>query len=138
MIYSEAIKAANNLANIVPLLGGSATQKDYEEALQLVEHLLENEPDSLLVDMLTARIDEYENHAPEFEEFNERIANGSTGLSILRVLMDQHGLNQSDFEDEIGKRSLVSRIIRGERTLTLDHMRALSMRFNIPVSRFVD
>ena len=138
MIYSEAIKAANNLASIVPLLGGSTSKKDYQEALQLVEHLLENEPDSPLVDMLAAKIEEYENNAPEFEEFNERIANGSTGLSLLRVLMDQHGLNQSDFENERGKRSLVSRIMRGERTLTLDHMRALAARFNLPVSRFVD
>ncbi|MFX2611936.1 helix-turn-helix domain-containing protein [Enterobacter mori] len=138
MIYSEAIAVAKNLASIVPLLGGSTSRKDYEEALQLVEHLLENEPDSPLIDMLSTKISEYEDNAPEFAEFNERVAAGVTGVSLLRVLMTQHNLNQSDFENEIGKRSLVSRIMSGERSLTLEHMRALAARFNIPVSSFVD
>ncbi|WP_394016463.1 helix-turn-helix domain-containing protein [Klebsiella pneumoniae] len=46
--------------------------------------------------------------------------------------------SQSDFENEIGNKSLVSRILSGERSLTLDHMRALANRFQIPVSMFVD
>ncbi len=46
MIFSEAIKAANNLASIVPLLGGSTSREDYEEAVRLAEYLLENEPDA--------------------------------------------------------------------------------------------
>lgn len=138
MIISEAIKAANNLASIVPFLGGSTSRNDYEEALKLVEYLLENEPDSLLVDVLTSKIEAYEDNASEFEEFNARIAVGNGSVSMLRVLMEQHNLNQSDFENEIGKKSLVSRILSGERALTLDHMRALAARFNIPVSVFVD
>ncbi|MEC4428834.1 transcriptional regulator, partial [Klebsiella pneumoniae] len=35
-------------------------------------------------------------------------------------------------------KSLVSRILSGERSLTFDHMRALANRFQIPVSMFVD
>ncbi len=138
MMYAEALKAAQNLASIVPLLGGSTSRKDYEAAIKMVEYLIEHEPDSPLVNMLTTQIDEYEDNAPEFAEFNARIAAGSHGISLLRILMDQHGLKQTDFEAEIGQRSLVSRILKGERTLTLDHMRNLSKRFNIPVARFVD
>ncbi|EOV9674477.1 type II toxin-antitoxin system HigA family antitoxin [Cronobacter turicensis] len=138
MMYGDAIKAAQNLASIVPFLGGSASRKDYEEAIKMVEYLVEHEPDSPLVNMLTAQIDEYEDNAPEFAEFNARIAAGSHGVSLLRVLMDQYGLKQTDFEAEIGQRSLVSRILKGERSLTLEHMRNLSKRFNIPVARFVD
>ncbi|EIP3952767.1 helix-turn-helix domain-containing protein [Salmonella enterica] len=138
MIISEAIKAANDLAVIVPFLGATASRSDYDEALKLVEYLLENEPDSPLVDMLISKIEVYEDNSPEFEEFNTRISAGKGGVSMLRVLMEQHGLNQSDFENEIGKRSLVSRILSGERALTLDHMRALAARFGIPVSVFVD
>jgi HTH-type transcriptional regulator/antitoxin HigA len=51
--------------------------------------------------------------------------------------MDQYQLTQSDFENEIGKKSLVSRILNGQRTLTLDHMRALAKGFGLPVSAFV-
>ncbi|WP_135722896.1 helix-turn-helix domain-containing protein, partial [Klebsiella pneumoniae] len=50
----------------------------------------------------------------------------------------QYGLSQSDFENEIGNKSLVSRFLSGERSLTFDHMRALANRFQIPVSMFVD
>lgn len=138
MMYADAIKAAQNLASIVPLLGGSTSRKDYEAAIKMVEYLVEHEPDSPLVNMLTAQIDEYEDNAPEFAEFNARIAAGSHGVSLLRILMDQYELKQTDFEEEIGQRSLVSRILKGERSLTLDHMRNLAKRFNIPVARFVD
>jgi len=74
MMYGDAIKAAQNLASIVPFLGGSTSRKDYEEAIKMVEYLVEHEPDSPLVNMLTAQIDEYEDNAPEFAEFNARIA----------------------------------------------------------------
>ncbi|CDL86645.1 helix-turn-helix domain-containing protein [Xenorhabdus cabanillasii] len=138
MMINEAIRAVNSLVSIVPLLGDSSSREDYDEAIKLVEYLVEHDPDSPLVDMLTAKIDAYENGAPEFAEFNERIASTQSGVAVLRTLMDQHGLNQTDFEDEIGKRSLVSRILKGERSLTLEAMRKLSTRFNIPVSVFID
>ena len=138
MIFSEATKAANTLAAIVPLLGGSTSKNDYQDALKLVEYLVEHEPDSVLVEMLISRIDAYENTAPEFADFNKRVADTDTGVALLRILMDQYGLNQSGFENEIGKKSLVSRILSGERSLTLEHMRALSNRFHIPVHSFID
>lgn len=94
-------------------------------------------PDSPLVEMLTAKIDKYENESQEFAEFNARVASIPSGVALLRTLMDQYQLTQSDFENEIGKKSLVSRILNGQRTLTLDHMRALAKRFGVPVSAFV-
>ncbi|MFY2406670.1 hypothetical protein ACOQKP_27650, partial [Klebsiella pneumoniae] len=84
-MISDANKAVNDLASIVPLLGGSSSRKDYEEARKLVEYLLEHDPDSPLVDMLTARIDAWEDNAVEFEEFNTRIEAGKNGVSLLRV-----------------------------------------------------
>ncbi|WP_440705343.1 helix-turn-helix domain-containing protein, partial [Klebsiella pneumoniae] len=104
-MISDANKAVNDLASIVPLLGGSSSRKDYEEARKLVEYLLEHDPGSPLVDMLTARIDAWEDNAVEFEEFNTRFEAGKNGVSLLRVLMQQYGLSQSDFENEIGNKS---------------------------------
>ncbi|HAK6119834.1 TPA: helix-turn-helix domain-containing protein [Salmonella enterica] len=138
MMYADAIRAASNLADIIPFLGGSTSRSDYYDAMRMVEYLIEHEPDSPLVDMLTAKIEKYEDDAPELAEFNERVASLPSGVALLRVLMDQHNLTQSDFENEIGKKSLVSRILSGDRSLTLDHMRALAKRFDIPVSAFVD
>lgn len=59
-------------------------------------------------------------------------------MDMLRVIMDQHGLNQSSFKDEIGARSLVSMILKGKRKLTLEHMKSLAKRFRLPVSSFID
>lgn len=138
MNVNAAIHAANSLIDIVPLLGGSNSRKDYDEALALVEHLIEHDPDNALIDMLTVKIDAYENSAPEFAAFNETLANTRGGIAVLKTLMDQQGLNTTDFENEIGKRSLVSRVLSGERSLTLDAMRRLGARFNLPAHIFMD
>lgn len=138
MNYAAAIKAANDLTSEHPFLGSRPLRQDYEDALGLVEYLIEHDPDSPLVEMLTAKIDKYENESPEFAEFNARVASIPSGVALLRTLMDQYQLTQSDFENEIGKKSLVSRILNGQRTLTLDHMRALAKRFGVPVSAFVE
>ena len=111
MNYAAAIKAANDLTNELPFLGSSPSRQDYEDALTLVEYLIEHDPDSPLVELLTVKIDKYENESAEFAEFNARFASISSGVALLRTLMDQYQLTQSDFENEIGKKSLVSRIL---------------------------
>lgn len=39
---TEAIRLSNELAEAVPLLAGSSQREDYEEALELVEYLIEH------------------------------------------------------------------------------------------------
>ena len=136
-MQQPAIKAANDLTSELPFLGSSPSRQDYEDPLGLVVYLIEHGTDSPLVERFTATIDKYENESPEFAEFNARVASIPSGVALLRTLMDQYHLTQSDFENEIGKKSLVSRILNGQRTLTLDHMRALAKRFGLPVSAFV-
>ncbi|EJV1664992.1 TPA: helix-turn-helix domain-containing protein [Proteus mirabilis] len=137
MMFQDAVNAAQNLINLVPLLGDSHSRTDYEQAVQLVEHLVENDPDNPLIDMICAKIDAYEKTAPEFAEFNERLANSDSGVAALRTLMDQYHLNTTDFQEELGSRSYVSRILKGERGLTLEHIKKLSARFNIPATIFI-
>ncbi|EOZ7526248.1 hypothetical protein O8E95_002342 [Enterobacter quasiroggenkampii] len=52
MNYAAAIKAGNEL----PFLGSNSSQQDYEDALAIVEHLIEHDPDSPLVEMLTREV----------------------------------------------------------------------------------
>ncbi|HBV90642.1 transcriptional regulator [Pantoea vagans] len=133
---TEAIRLSNQLAEAVPLLAGSNQRHDYEEALKLVEYLIEHEPDNPLVDLLCARIAHYEDNDPAMADFNSRQGEISTGPGVLRVLIEQHNLSLSDFENEIGKKSLVSRILSGERQLTVSHIRALCARFGLSPSSF--
>ncbi|PHM74865.1 helix-turn-helix domain-containing protein [Xenorhabdus kozodoii] len=137
MMINEAIQAANSLISIVPLLGDSNSHKDYEDAVKLVEYLVEHDPDNPLVDMICTKIDEYENNAPKFRAFNAILNECDDSIAVLRTLMDQYGLNTTDFKAELGSRSYVSRILNGERGLTLDHMKKLASRFGLPVSIFI-
>lgn len=133
---SEAIRLSNQLAEALPLLAGSGQQRDYEDALELVEYLIEHEPDNPLVDLLCARIADYEDNDPGLAIFNARQREIESGSAVLRVLIEQHNLRLSDFENEIGKKSLVSRILSGERQLTVAHIRALCARFGLSPSLF--
>jgi HTH-type transcriptional regulator/antitoxin HigA len=54
---------------------------------------------------------------------------------LLRFLMEQHGLSQSDLP-EIGSQGVVSEILRGKRELNVRQIQALSRRFHLPVGAF--
>lgn len=54
---------------------------------------------------------------------------------LLRFLMDQHGLKQSDLS-EIGSRTLVSKILSGKRNLTAEQIGKLAKRFHVSTDIF--
>jgi len=57
---------------------------------------------------------------------------------MLRFLMDQHGLKQTDLAEELGSQGVVSEVLNGKRELNLRQMRALAGRFSVSVAAFVD
>lgn len=137
MIFNDAIQAANHLIHLIPILGRNHSRQDYDDAIKLVEYLIEHDPDNPLVEILCAKIEDYEDSAPEFSSFNRRLKQCDDAVAVLRTLMDQYDLNTTDFADEIGSRSYVSRILNGERSLSLEHMKKLAERFKLPVSMFI-
>jgi HTH-type transcriptional regulator/antitoxin HigA len=56
---------------------------------------------------------------------------------ILKFLMDQHELRQSDLP-EVGNQSVVSQILSGARELNLRQIKALSKRFDVSPSIFME
>ena len=110
--------------------------KHYEETLELIESLMEAAEDSLddpinaVIDVLGHSIEVYENMDEELTEFEARSMGQPADLALLRVLMDQHNLGTADLP-EIGSKSMVSRVLSGERNLNKNHIQALSHRFNI-------
>ena len=110
--------------------------KHYKETLELIESLMEEAEDSLddpintVIDLLGHSVEVYENMDEELVEFEVRTMGQSADLAMLRVLMDQHNLGTTDLP-EIGSKSMVSRVLSGERNLNKNHIHALSQRFNI-------
>ncbi|WP_340615622.1 helix-turn-helix domain-containing protein [Xenorhabdus entomophaga] len=101
------------------------------------DYLIENDDESPLIDILAAKIAEYENNSEHFAEFNKAVEDMPTGVAALRVLMVQHGLSYSDLQNEIGSKSLISQIFSGKRSLTIAHIKALSERFDVKPDIFL-
>ncbi len=115
----------------------------YEEALALVESLMEdasdNDDDPLnrVIDLVAHAIGRYERGLASLEAFETQANNIPADVAMLRVLMKQHGLGVADFP-EIGDKSLLSRILSGSRSLTKQHIQKLSKRFDINSSLFFE
>ena len=58
------------------------------------------------------------------------------GGDILRFLMDEHGLTQSDLP-EVGSQGVVSEVLRGKRELNVRQVRALAKRFHVSPAVFI-
>ena len=118
-----------------------ADAEHYEMSLQLVESLLEeavdtpDDPLHAVISMLSKAIEQYESTDSEIVEFEKQAAESPPDLAMLRLLMDQHGLGMADVP-EIGSKSMVSRVLSGERSLSKKHIKALSQRFGIDPGMF--
>jgi HTH-type transcriptional regulator/antitoxin HigA len=123
-------EALNALVPIHPI----SNQVDYMKAVAALNQLLdagaadEDHPLAGLVSTVGALIGTYEGvHNPP-----EKVA----PADVLRLLMDQHRLSQSDLP-EVGTQGVVSEILRGKRQLNVRQIRSLAERFNVPSSVFV-
>ncbi|MXV52408.1 transcriptional regulator [Pedobacter sp. HMF7647] len=103
------------------------TEKDYEEALERLELLFDARKGSVEGDeleMLGILVDQYENK------------NFPIGLpdpvEAIKFRMEQSGYKQSDLADIIGLKSRASEILNRKRKLSLDMIRLLHDRWNIP------
>ena len=77
--------------------------------------------------------------AKNLEEYETRRfpAKQVSPLEMLEFLMVEHSLGQGDLP-EIGSQSLVSKILSGERQLTVEHIQKLSKRFGVSSSVFIE
>lgn len=116
-------------------------KQHYEEALELIESFLEEAEDSRddplngVIELLSRAIESYENNVAELATFDQYSMSQPSDLAMLRLLMDQYNLGTADLP-EIGSKSMVSRVLSGERSLNKNHIKALSDRFHISPSLF--
>lgn len=119
--------------NIAPLLT-IRNEREYDAAVKRLNELLdeigdnEKHPLYSLLDTLGTLV-----HAYEEEHYPIPDA---TGVEVLRFLMDEHGLTQSDLP-EVGSQGVVSEILSGKRELNVRQIRSLSQRFGVSSAVFV-
>ncbi|WP_372988111.1 type II toxin-antitoxin system HigA family antitoxin [Marinobacter sp.] len=117
----------------VPFVAHIETQDDYERALDLMDQLVDDyDANKLLIEILAASIERWEDQAPEFSDFNAVVAETDRGIAVLKTLMAQHGLGVADLP-ELGSKGNVSKILNGAegKKLTRKHMEALGKRFGV-------
>ena len=84
------------------------------------------------LDTLTILLSAYEKerHAIDTE--------GLSGLDALKYIMEQNNMSASDLGRLLGDRALGSRILRGERELSKQHIRRLCDHFKITAELLLD
>jgi HTH-type transcriptional regulator/antitoxin HigA len=61
-----------------------------------------------------------------------------TGIDSLKYLLDANGMTATDLAHLLGVHaSMGSKILKGERNLTADHLRKLTARFHVEASLFL-
>lgn len=135
------IDACHNFAQAAAPYLHINDQQHYEEALELIETFLQeakdahDDPLNGVIELLSRAIEVYESKVAELNAFELSSMDQTSDLATLRLLMEQHGLGVADLP-EIGSKSMVSRVLSGERSLNKNHIRALSNRFQISPSLF--
>jgi len=135
------IDYCHDFANVASPYIHIADHKHYNEALELVEQLMEEvgestqSPLNAIINLLAHAIEIYENQDKELLTFERTAMQKSDERAVLRTLMDQYGLGVSDLP-EIGDKSAVSRILSGERSLNKNHIKALCERFKVSPNLF--
>ncbi|WP_417526378.1 hypothetical protein [Marinomonas shanghaiensis] len=80
----------------LPILNGIANSDEHQQALILLEDLLENYDENLIIiEALSNVITRYENVSAEFDAFNKRQTAINLATATLTVLIDQ-GLANTD------------------------------------------
>ena len=109
-------------------------EQEYESAVERLNDLLdeigtdETHPLYSLLDTLGTVIREYEErHYPMPD---------CSGADMLRFLMEEHALMQSDLP-EVGSQGVVSEILNAKRELNVRQIRALAKRFHVSPAVFI-
>lgn len=108
------------------------TTKDYQAALARLDILFDapaGYPESDEADILAVLVEDYERaHYP---------IDAPDPVEAIKIRMEQLNLKQNDLVEAFGSKSRVSEVLNRKRKLTIDMIRKLSVKLNLPVSVLV-
>ncbi|AMP12490.1 helix-turn-helix domain-containing protein [Collimonas pratensis] len=107
----------------------------YDQMIDFMNGLLDvvgdNEEHELMefLDLVSQLVSDYES--------TRYVTPGAKPQEVLRFIMEQHGLKQTDLAVEIGGQSVVSDILGGKREINARQARALAARFDVSPAVFL-
>lgn len=108
------------------------TARDYENALRRIEQLMDAAPNTKRgdeLDILTTLVEAYEaKHHPIYPP---------DPIEAIKFRMDQLSMTRKDLEGVLGGRGRVSEVLNGKRGLSLEMIRRLHRKLDIPLESLV-
>jgi HTH-type transcriptional regulator/antitoxin HigA len=104
----------------------------YNVALQEIERLMDAEPDTPEGDRLDVLVTLVE----AYEQKHWRI-NPPDPIDAIKLRMQQHRLSRRDLEGLLGGKNRVSEVLNRKRPLTIDMIRRLHIRLDIPAESLI-
>ena len=132
-------KLPTRFADLVRMMPPQAIMDDvqYENTLDTIDRLMASgrlsRGQELYLETLVQLVEAYESqhHAIDTSDLG--------GLDSLRRLLDESGMNASDLARLLGVHpSMGSKILKGQRALTVEHLKTLSRRFKVRADFFSD
>jgi|TARA_B110000914_G_C15141380_1_gene299630 HTH-type transcriptional regulator/antitoxin HigA len=103
------------------------TEKDYQNALGIIDDLLEalsGSEELEYLELLSILVEDYENKYHKID--------APDPIAAIQQRAEHLGLTRKDLEKSIGSRSRVSEVLNKKRSLTLSMIRKLNKNLNIP------
>lgn len=130
---------AGRFEQLVEMMAPQAirSESQYRKTVSLVQQLMDRPKltrgQSLYLETLVQLVQAYENEQYAID------VNGLNGLETLRFLLTEHEMSASDLARLLGVHvSMGSKILHGERSLTVEHVRKLADYFGVRAELFID
>ena len=107
-------------------------EKDYKAALKKIDSLIdcpENSEEENYLEVLSILVEDYERKHYPIDEIDP--------VEVIKYRMEELGLKQSDLAKYLGGRSRVSEILNRKRKLTVDMIRILHKKLNLPAETLI-
>ena len=134
-MIAELEKVKNVWPQVKSVLSVPTNIREYNRLCKILDDLVdeigndENHRLSPLLDTIGSLIETYEEEHFQFEEL--------APVDLLKALMQEHNLVQSDLKD-IASQGVLSEILHKKRKLNLRQIKLLSKRFNVSPAAFIE
>lgn len=130
---------AGRFEQLVELMPPQAIRSDaqYQKTLTMIDRLMSRKKltqgQALYLETLVQLVQAYEAEHHSIDTSDLR------GIDSLRHLLKENNMNASDLARLLGVHaSMGSKILKGERSLTVEHVRKLAARFKVRPELFID
>lgn len=132
---SEIKKAIRVWPTVSKMVSTIHSERQYNKMVSMLDELID-EVNTKRDTVKESLIDTLGTLIKDYEDRNVKEPKGDSA-GVLKYLLEEHGLNQSDL-NEVGSQGVVSEILNGKRKLNLRQVIALSKRFSVSPSVFID